>query len=69
MYNSVKFNFQSDPEYTKDNWTCMCGKVHSQNHLKVCSLYDDLREEYDLEDDVELINYFDAVLKKRETEE
>ena len=28
-------------------------KIESQNHMNICSFYDDIRKDYDLEDDVD----------------
>ena len=69
MLKSVKFNFQSDKEFASQNWQCKCGLIDSQNHIEKCILYADLRVNLDLSVTEDLVDYFDAVLKRREQEE
>ena len=70
MVGSVKFNFQSDKKFTEVNWRCSCGQIDSQRHIENnCVKYDDLRDKFDTKDDLGLVSFFDAVLKRREEEE
>ena len=72
MMNNVKFNFQSDPEYTNMNWKCSCrdneSPIESQYHLKVCPKYNDLHEIFDIKSDEGIVQFFDAVLQRRQEE-
>ena len=70
MLKTVKFNFQSDPAFTGENWQFSCGKINSQRHIQEsCEPYYDLRELYDLDTDEGLVEYFDAVLQRRQEDE
>ena len=70
MVNSIKFNFQSDPKFTTDNWQCSCGMIESQRHIQnSCEEYDDLRQLHNLDTDEGLVEFFDAVLLRRQEEE
>ena len=63
-----KFNFPSDPKYKTDLWKCdSCAtNIDSQNHILWCPAYKKLREGKSLENDKDLTNYFQKVLKIRE---
>ena len=70
MVKTVKFNFQSDPEFARDNWQCFCGMIDSQKHIEqTCELYEDLRLLHNLDTDEGLVDYFDAVLLRRQEDE
>ena len=73
MLNTVKFNFQSDPQFTSENWKCTCNgdnsPIQSQQHLEICPKYGDLRQLYDLETDQGIVEYFDAILQRCEDED
>ena len=70
MIKSFKMNFQSQPEYKKENYKCLCGKADSQNHALVnCFLYKDLLEDHDTKSVEGLVDFFDAILKRRQDEE
>ena len=54
----------------KTDWMCRCG-LSKENELHItsgnCPVYSDIREKYtDLENDEELVAYFDDVLERRE---
>ena len=68
MLRSVKFNFQGDGNYAKENWLCQCGRIQSQRHLEACILFSDLQESYDLTDPEDLVDYFEEVLKALDNE-
>ena len=65
----MKFNFQTDGKYSKENCLCQCGRIQSQRHLESCSLFSDLRDSLDLSDPDDLVDYFDEVLKRLENDE
>ena len=63
-----KFNFPSDPKYKADLWKCdSCAtNIDSQSHILWCPAYRKLREGKSLDNDKDLTNYFQQVLKIRE---
>ena len=73
MVNTVKFNFQSDPQFTSENWKCSCkgedSPIESQEHLQLCPIYEDLRCKFDVDSDLGIVQYFDAVLQRRQEKE
>ena len=68
VYKHIKFNFQSDLQFSRENGLCECGKgIQSQRHLLFCDIYADLKEKYSLEEDLGLVSYFDEILRRKET--
>ena len=68
MTSSVKMNFMSDPVYSNSLWTCEgCsgGFRDTQSHILICEGYSDLRCDKNLDSDKGLVDYFDAVIKRR----
>ena len=68
MTPSVKMNFMSDPVYSNNLWTCEgCsgGFRDTQSHILICEGYSDLRCDKNLDSDKSLVDYFDAVIKRR----
>ena len=60
-------NQKSNPEYARKLWLCDdCGNVDSQSHIMWCPSYATLREELDINNDVDVVHYFQRVLKLRE---
>ena len=67
MVKTVKLNYPSDPKYSHDLWTCWhCPQMDSQIHILTCDGYRDLRQDKNLEQDKDLINFYQQVLKRRE---
>lgn len=67
MTRSVKMHFMSDKKFSAYLWQCdQCGKCDSIAHIKVCSAYCHLREDKDLDDDQDLVQYFQQVLQLRD---
>ena len=63
-------NFQSEPAFEKKNFECLCGKRDSQTHVLLsCVFYDDLLSLYDTKTTEGLVDFFDAVLKRRGEED
>ena len=63
-------NFSHDHTYRKTDWMCRCG-LSKEKELHItsgnCPVYSDIREKYtDLDNDEELVAYFDDVLERRE---
>ena len=70
VFKSIKMNFQSDPKFTSLNWYCSCGSIQSQIHVeKHCVLYEDIRSTLNLEDEIELVKFFDLVMKRCQEED
>ena len=67
MVPTVKMNFQSDPKFSSDLWSCWsCSDPDSITHIKLCLTYSDLREDLDLDVDHDLVTYFRRVIDRRE---
>ena len=64
---NIKFNFQSDLLFSRENWLCECNKaIQSQRHLKICEQYSDLQQKYSLKNDLSIVDYFDEILRRKE---
>ena len=49
---TVKYHYMNDKAYKADMWSCIsCKKIDSIGHIKVCPLYEHLRQGKDLKDD------------------
>ena len=63
----VKMNFQSDKKFSKELWTCWdCSALDSQLHIVGCSQYSHLRQNLDMNNDADVVKYFQDVIKYRE---
>ena len=63
----VKMNRKSDPQFAKELWRCNdCLSMDSQSHILWCPAYAPLREGKNLDDDLDLVTYFQKVIKIRE---
>ena len=70
MLKEAKLNFPSDPKYKAKGYRCdYCPSISSQNHIRVCSEFQYLREGRNLDNDTELIQYFVDVNKVRQDRE
>ena len=73
MTPTVKMNFQSDIEYTREMWACpgcsssgdVLGCRDTQRHIMVCPGYDSFRQDKDLSQDKDIVQYFQQVIKHR----
>jgi hypothetical protein len=66
LLNNVKMNQKSNPEYARKLWLCdECGNVDSQSHIMWCPSYATLREGLDVDRDMDIIHYFQSVMKIR----
>ena len=79
MTPTVRMNFPSDTEFTKQLWTlwtcfgCTSGETggeevgcrDTQTHIIVCPGYADMRQDKNLSEDKDLVTYFSEVIKKR----
>ena len=63
-------NFRHDRQFAKTDWLCRCGITREEEgHIMSgnCQVYGGLRTQFgDLEDDQNLVRFFQAVLDKRE---
>ena len=63
-------NYSHDRKYAKSDWLCKCQQSsESESHLMTgsCKVYGDLNEEFgDLREDTNLVNFFKAVLDRRD---
>ena len=74
MTPTVKMNFQSDSEFTRDLRTCpgcsvpgdVTGCRDTQRHIMVCTGYETLRQDKDLSTDKGIVSYFQQVMDNEE---
>ena len=62
-------NFSHDRRFASTGWWCRCGEAREEEeHVRdSCPLYDDIREQFDnLSREEELIQFFQAMLKRRD---
>ena len=61
-------NFSNDSRFRRINWLCRCGSREQQEHIRShCVLYKDIRQKYeDLDNDDNLVRFFEEVLKERD---
>ena len=58
MMEHVKMNFKGTPSYASALWKCeKCGNQDTSSHLLWCSVYSNLREGIDLDNDKDLCIY------------
>ena len=76
MTPTIQMNFPSDAEFASNLWTCsgctdnamgdkVVGSRDTQQHVMVCPGYADYRENKNLDDDRQLVTYFQQVIKHR----
>ena len=77
MTPTIQMNFPSDPEFTRQLWTCsgcidgvdgdrVDGSRDTQEHVIICPGYAGLRENKNFDDDKDLVRYFSQVIKMRQ---
>ena len=73
MTPSIRMNFQSDVQHTRDLWACPgclteldIGCRDPQYHVMICPSYADLRQDKDLTKDRDVVHYFQQVIKQRQ---
>ena len=68
MVRSVKMNYPSDPQFKQELWECQhCLCRDTQSHIILtCPAYEDLRVNKDLENDNDLVKFFQEVLEMRD---
>ena len=73
MAPTIKMNFQSDQQFARDLWTCpgcsepgdVMGSRDTQRHVMVCPGYQEFREDRDLSEDKDIVEYFKLVINHR----
>ena len=61
----LKMNFMNNHKYSSELWrcdSCRTGAIESQSHVLHCPAYRKLREGKDLDNDKDIIDYFQKVL-------
>ena len=68
MCRTIQLNYKNDKAFAANGWACVaCGAPDSQDHLvHLCPGYVDLRQDLDLDTDLGMIQFFRAVIKRRE---
>ena len=69
---TCKTHFSSDPRFLEGNYTCVScaeGKVDTLSHWRECVAYSKFRESRNLESDLDLVNYYQDIIKSRLDEE
>ena len=63
-------NFSRDQRFSRTDWLCRCGRANEEErHLLSgnCEVYGEIRSSYtDLNDDDQLVKFFNEVLFKRD---
>ena len=72
MVQQIKFNYMSDKKYEKSNWACdFCLEIKKKynpdsiTHAINCEGYQNLRKNANLENEVDMIDYFIKIVKIR----
>ena len=72
MVQQIKFNYMSDKKYEKSNWACdFCLEIKKKynpdsiTHAINCEGYQNLRKNANLENEVDMIDYFIKIVKFR----
>ena len=62
----VKFNQKSNKKFANELWRCdFCVSLDSQSHIIWCPAFASLREGKNLQNDNDLVSYFESVMKIR----
>ena len=70
MTRTVQTNFKGDPKFKSNDWKCQeCQVLDTQEHIVRCPTYRSLRNEKDLTNDKDLIDYFRKVIDIRSKDE
>ena len=67
MVPTIQMNFQSDPIFSANLWTCSgCSILRdTQDHVLICPAYSDIRTGLNLENDPDLVKYFQQIIQFR----
>ena len=70
MTKTVKMNFPNDIKYKKQLWKCQhCPNIDTQSHKVSCPAYQHLRLHKNLDNDQDLVSFFQGVILIREKED
>ena len=59
---------KSNEVFARQLWSCEhCGKIDSQSHIMWCPSLVALREGLDIDNDLDVVSYYQQVIKLRET--
>ena len=68
MVRTIKMNQKTNPIFARQLWACdACGNIDTQSHIMWCPEYRTLREDLDINNDLDLVKYFQQVVKARES--
>ena len=62
-------NYAKDKRFARSHWLCRCGEKEEESHLisGKCEVYGDIRGNYpNLNDDKQLVDFFNEVLARRD---
>ena len=65
MLATVQHNFKHKPEYVANQWRCVCSQPDLQAHLQTCSSYLHLQQGLNLQDDNDLVRFYQLVIEER----
>ena len=66
MTRTIKTNFKGDSGFKANGWKCVsCGTLDTQEHVMVCDGYKTIREEKQLKEDKEIVEFFREVIRLR----
>ena len=69
MTKTVKMNFPSDVGFKKQLWKCQhCPNIDTQAHIQHCPAYEHLRAGKNLDNDQDMVKYFQQVIAMREAD-
>ena len=64
---NVKMNRKSDPSYAAKLWKCYgCHSLDTQSHIIWCPAFAPLREGLDVNNDKDIVHYFQQVFRLRD---
>ena len=67
---NVKMNQKSNKSHAAKLWKCQnCGHLDSQSHIMWCTFFAPLREGLDVNNDLDVVHYFQEVFKHRNANE
>ena len=67
MLRNVKMNQKYNQVFARQLWTCdQCGKIDSQSHIMWCPSLLSLKEGLDVDNDLDVVRYYQKVMKLRE---
>ena len=63
----AKLNMKNNPKFANQQWKCdACKRIDSQSHILWCPYFSPLREGKNINEDKDLVDYFQNVFEIRE---